>query len=624
MRSVHPAVIGLALLSSPSVFAAHGDEPPHYTRPPFSVSTPASVAEFSLSSDRHLDAVAMRLGPASRRVLGMVNDGRGLADNWSGTVVLSDDTNVVRAMNEDSCQAFQDQAFVAWLDDRDGAGATRVHFNRYDRNSDAWGASPTVVDDSTYPSGSDVTDFRMIVKRGTSGSATVVVLVRVRASGEDHVLLTVSPDAGATFLPAVPVTTPVGSPGNVGAVACDLRLGALHLAWSDDRAGSTDVYYRTAILDFAGTALFLGPETAISSGQNTEQVGRLVLQAGAEFGWTGSDQKYVGVAYLQEDGDGTRDLHLATSRDDGLSFTDVVISQTAVGGTEVESFDLEIPGDTFVVTWQDDSSGTQQVYRSESDDGLAFTDPVRMSASEDPSHQGFAPRISPSFGTPDGACIAFLELGEIGLEVHSAFADQSFGGSWHDEEYPRVSAAQSDPPVRDVADPDLAYNQLYYDYLVGWREETAPGSGIYSLVLGGYRPPFVILEGYEALSRGMQFEILHVPFQDTFGFVMVSLASPTSGAGTLLYDGRRTGFVSDATTGLWLTSRWKYAFFRNDSAGEGGLTRRFPLPPMLEAPDLTFLAVTWGPFGEYHTLTEPFTLSFGSPPTPPSKLDSAP
>ena len=43
--------------------------------------------------------------------------------------------------------------------------------------------------------------------------------------------------------------------------------------------------------------------------------------------------------------------------------------------------------------------------------------------------------------------------------------------------------------VADVRDPDVAYNQLYYNYIVGWREETAPGSNVYGLVLGGYRAP---------------------------------------------------------------------------------------------------------------------------------------
>jgi hypothetical protein len=586
----------------------HGEEPPHYKRAPFVVpDLPASVAQFSLSSDEHLDAVAIRLGAASRRVLAIVNDGRGLEDNWSSPELLSDDTNVVRVFDENSCQVFRDRAYVAWLDDRDGAAATRVHFNRYDQSSDEWLATPLEVDDSTYPAGSDVRGMRMVVKRGTSGGTYVILLVSLTASGQDHVYVTISADAGSTFQAPVPVAANPAALGEVGGIDCDLRFGELHLTWSDDRSGTMDVYYRRAILNFFGTPLFSAPEVALAAGSETS--GRLVLEANAENGWTGSDQKYVGIAYLQDEGDATTSLHVLTSRDNGASFSDVLIDQTASFDTEVSSFDFEIPGDTFTVVWEDDSDGTHQVYRSDSDDGLAFTDPIRTSGFEQPSNLGFSPRISPSSGTPDGACIVFLEDGGLGPEVLTNFSDQSFGGEWHDEEYPVLSQAQ-EPPFRDVQDPDVSYNQLYYNYVVGWREETASGSGVYQLVLGGYRPPQVELE---LTPDAMRFAAFHVPFQYTFGFLLLSMTPPTSGPGTVLYDGRRTGLVSDGLTALWLTNHWQFAVFENESAEEGGETALFPLPPMMSALDVTFLCASWGPFGELHTLSEPFVATI--PPT---------
>jgi hypothetical protein len=452
----------------------------------------------------------------------------------------------------------------------------------------------------------------MVVKRGTSGSTFVIVLVRVRASGQDRVLATVSVDAGTTF--NAPVAVSSGVHGEVGALACDLRFGELHLAWSDDRAGTMDVYYRRALLSFAGAPFFSAPESVLSTGAGSETIGRIVLETNAEFGWSGTDQKYVGVAYLQDDGDGTTDLHVQTSRDNGASFNDVVIAQTT-GGTQVASFDFEIPGDTFTVVWQDDSDATQQVYRSDSDDGLAYTEPVRTSGFEDTSNAGSAPRISPSSGTPDGACIVFVEEGVDGAEVLTNFSDQAFGGAWHDEEYPRVSRAQGDPPPVDVKEPDVAYNQLYYNYLVGWLEESAGGSGAYGLVLGGYRPPQVELE---LTPDAMRFAVFHVPFQDTFGFVMLSATSPTSGPGTVLYDGRRTGLVSDGLTSLWSTTRWQFAVFENSSLEEGGETALLPLPPMVSALEITFLVASWGPFGQLHTLSEPFVATI--PPTAFRKL----
>lgn len=604
----------LAICALAHALWAHGGEEPHYKRDPFVLpGLGNSVEEFSLSSDEHLDAVAIRLGGSSGRIVAILNDGRGLQDNWTPDEVICDDTNVARELNEDSCQVFEDQAFVSWLDDRDGGTLTRVHFNRYDQPSDSWLPAALEIDDSTYPPASDVRRARMVVKRGTSGAAHVIVIVALRSAGQDHVYVSVSPDAGGSFNPPVRVHASASSPGLVGAVACDMRFGELHLAWTDNRAGSMDVHYRLALLDFFGNPLFFGSEHAISTGTGTNATGRLVLETNAELGWSGSDQKYVGVAYLQNDGDGTTNLHVLASQDNGTSFGDLIVAQTATPSTEVASFDFEIPGDTFVVTWQDDSDGTPQVYRSQSDDGTSFVPPVRVSGFDDAAHLGSAPRISSSFGTPDGACVVFLEQNEFGgIEVNSSFGDQSFGGEWHDEEYPQVSnAAGKGAGIVDA--PDVSYNQLYYNYVVGWREESAPGSGFFNLVLGGYRPPWILLEGWNAGSIAMFFEILHVPFQDTFGYVVVSMTPPTSGPGTVLYDGRSTGFVPDGLTNTWLTSRWAYSVFLNDSSNEGGTTRPFLFPPMASGPDLTFQAVSWGPFGELHTLTEPRTQIFEGP-----------
>jgi hypothetical protein len=615
----------LALLVLAPVLGAHGGEEPHYKRPPFVVpGLSDSVEEFSLSSDQHLDAVAIHLGGSSGRIVAILNDGRGLEDNWTPAEIISDNTNVTRVLNDDACQVFEDQAFVSWLDDRDGAGLTRVHFNRYDPPSDSWLPAAVELDDSTYPHASDVRRWRMVVKRGTSGGVHVIVLAALRSAGQDHVFVSISPDGGSNFNPPVRVHASASSPGTVGAVACDLRFGELHLAWTDDRAGTMDVHYRLALLDFFGNPLFLEAERAISTGPGTNAVGRLVLQANAEFGWSGSDQKYVGVAYLQNDGDGTTNLHVLTSQDNGTSFGDALIAETATPGTAVAAFDFEIPGDTFVVTWEDDSDGTPQTYRSQSDDGAAFLPATRISGFEEPKNMGFAPRISPSFGNPDGACIVFLEQNPFGgIEINSSFGDQAFGAEWHDEEYPQVSNAAG-KGAGAVEAPDVSYNQLYCNYVVGWREESAPGSGFFNLVLGGYRPPWVRLEGWRADSASMHFEVLHLPFQDTGGYVVVSLAPPTSGPGTVLYDGRKTGFVPDGLTNTWLTNRWAYSVFLNDSANEGGTTRAFVFPPMASGPDLTFQAVSWGPFGELHTLTEPQVQAFEGPLVKPRRTATPP
>lgn len=600
LSRVLPAALLLASLAA-------GEE--HYTRAPFQLA--ASVQDFALASDGELSIAATLDDPSSGRVQAAVNDGRGLAANWTLPVRISDDTNVLRVLDDSSCQVFGGQAFVAWLDDRHGAAATRVHLNRFDDASDSWFAAPLVVNDTGLPVGSDVQEFHLVAKRGTSGATYVFVMTRVRAGGADHLYLNVSFDGGLNFRAPQRVNQSGASPGTIGGLSCDSRFGEIHVAWTDDRNGTMDVFYRLGLLSFSGNVIWFQGDTLLSSTAGSEALGSPKLDVNGEFGWTGFDAKYVGVAYLQDDGDGTANLHVASSSDNGVNWSDVLLSQTAGPAVDVQDFGFDIPGDTFVVVWQDDSSGAPQVYRAESTDGAAFVDVSQMSAQEILTSTGRDVALTGSFGLPDGSLVAFIEDTPAGPEIFTAFGDQAFGGEWHDE-YVAVSSAQSDSPGVDVRAPRAALNALYYNFIVGWLQESAPASGSYNLWIGGYRPQQVELEGWFPGSPSIQWHVEHTPFQDTFGFVLASLVPPTSGAGTVLYDGRKTGFVFDGVTAS-LLNQPQFLIFRNDSATEGGSTQPKPIPPFVNAPPLTYMAVTWGPFGDLHVLTEPFRTPFELP-----------
>ncbi len=600
--------IGFLLGLSRGALAQHE----HYVRDPFKIPGTGAVEELALGSDQELSVILFREGGAGGRVRAVVNDGRGLSANWSSADLVSNDTNAVRALDPTSCQVQGGRAFAAWLDDRDGAGQTRVHFNRYTNATDTWLAAPIEVNDSSYPVGADVQDFHMVAKRGTSGLTYVLVMVHLEAAGADYVFVTLSSDGGATFAAPINANSGGGSPGDVGGIGCDMRFGELHLAWTDASAGTMDLYYRLALTNLVGQVFFFGSERMLSTAVGSEAEGTPILEVNGEFGWSGTDQKYVGIAYRQDDGDGTTDLHLATSRDNGANFDDIVVARTAFPGVDVGSIDLELPGDTYVVTWEDDGEGTPQVFRGESADGSAITLVTQMSAQAVAEDTGSDPRISPSFGTPDGSMIVFVEDTPEGPEVVTAFGDQAFGGEWH-EEYPAVSHAQQKGPEVDVKSPDVAYNARYYNFIVGWLQEGVAGSGDHELWVGGYRPHQVELDGWFQGSPSIQFTIEHTPFQDTFGFVLVSLQPPTPGTGTVLYDGRRTGVVFDSITNLLAGSHFPFFAFVNDSTLEGGITLPFSIPPFVSAPDLTYFALTWGPFGDLHAITEPFVAEFGAP-----------
>jgi len=586
---------------------AVGEE--HYTRAPFQLAT--SVQDFQVASDGEVSVIAYLEGPSTGRIRASLTDGRGLAANWSLPVRISDDTNVLRSLDDSSCQTFGTQAFVAWLDDRDGAAATRVHLNRFDDTTDTWFAAPVEVDDTGLPVGSDIEEFHLVAKRGTSGATYVYVMTRVAAGGLDHLFINVSFDGGATFNPPQRVNQSGTSPGQIGGISCDSRFGELHVAWTDDRNGTMDLFYRLGLLSFGGNVIWFQGDTLLSTTAGSEALGSPLIDVNGEFGWTGFDAKYVGVAYLQDDGDGTSNLHVASSADNGVIWSDALLAQTAGTAVDVQDFDFDIPGDTFVVVWQDDSSGEPQVYRAESSNGAAFVDVSQMSAQETFTNTGRDVALSSSFGLPDGSVVAFIEDTPLGPEIFTAFGDQAFGGEWHDE-YIAVSSAQSDSPGVDVRSPRAALNALYYNFILGWMQESAPASGSFDLWIGGYRPQQVELEGWFPGSASIQWHVEHTPFQDTFGFVLASLAPPTDGPGAVLYDGRKTGFVFDGVTAS-LLNQPQFLIFRNDSATEGGSTQPKPIPPFVSAPALTYLAVTWGPFGDLHVLTEPFRTEFELP-----------
>jgi len=595
-----PAAILLAALAT-------GEE--HYTRAPFQLAT--SVQDFQVSSDGEVSVIAYVEDPATGRIRASVTDGRGLAANWSLPVLISDDSSAARSLDDSSCQTFNGQAFVAWLDDRDGPGATRVHLNRFDDLTDTWFGAPLEINDTGLPVGSDIQEFSLVAKRGTSGNTYVYVMTLVEAGGQDHLFMNVSFNGGGTFGAPQRVNQSGASPGQIGGISCDSRFGEIHVAWTDDRNGTMDLFYRLGLLSFSGNVIWFQGDTLLSTTVGSEALGSPKLDVNGEFGWSGFEAKYVGVAYLQDDGDGTSNLHVASSPDNGINWSDALIAQTALTDVDVADFDFDIPGDTFVVTWEDDSAVDPQVYRSESTDGMAFLDVSQMSAFEELSNTGRDVDLSGSFGLPDGSMIAFIEDTPGGPEIFTAFGDQAFGGEWHDEFIP-VSTAQSDSPGVDVKSPGAALNALYYNFVIGWLQESAPASGSFDLWVGGYRPQAVELEGWFPGSPSIQWVVEHTPFQDTFGFVLASLQPPTDAAGTVLYDGRKTGFLFDGVTAS-LLNQPQFLIFRNDSASEGGSTQPKPIPPFVSAPPLTYMAVTWGPFGDIHVITEPFRTEFELP-----------
>jgi hypothetical protein len=591
---------------------------PHYARLPAMASAAGhAVDSFAIASDAELSVIAYR-EQSSGVVYATINDGRGLAadaaagSGWSPPVAVSSNTNVLRRVQRDSVQVVAGQAIVTWIDDELGGSLSTVFLSRL--VSGTW-TTPVAV----HAALGDVRNYAVVGKPGLNGAMNVHVTFAANNGLSDEILAVSSLDAGATFPILQTVSSAVGSGRQIGGVAIDSQAGEVYYAWTDDRSGRFDTWFRRSIQGFVGP-FWLGNEVNLSVNPGgTDSLAAPALQVGGSPGWTGTPQRTVGVAYRRSDGDGTTSLRLAVSQDNGATFAPAaVVAHTNAANVTVAQFDLELVAGEIVALWQDNAEdngaggvtvpipAVSQVWRAESANGVSWPIVQQLSAQEDPNATGSSVQIARLVGAADGTMAVFLEQNATGVEVKSAFADQANGTEWHDE-YPQVSSAQGKGAQRAVTAATLAYNALYYNFLVGWLQELTPGSNTYRLMVGGYRPPEVEVVGWYQGSTEFHFEVGHLPFQDSYAFVLLSLAADHAPGGNLLLpDGRKTGIQFDAFTGFGFDNFF-YFVGPNDPANEGVVTPTLPfaIPALLPLGlELCYVATSWGPYGNLHVVTD--------------------
>lgn len=626
-----PAFLAGLLMAAP--LAAQHQHGAHQTREPEALTAPGPFGNLSVASGDELSLVLFS-NALTQAVLVCESDGRALNGTWSAPQPVSGAGGGARFVQRDSIHVDLGLGFAVWLEDRASSADSRIFYNV--RTSAGWG-QPRAIGDAGLPANADILAYRAVFERSLSGAPCAAVLYSVLdpATQAQSLWISTSGNGGFSFQAPVPVAEagpiPGGSATRIGGLALDLQLAELHCAWTDDRSGTSRVYYRRGGIDFFGRAFFYGPlatgERLISAPGSRAAADDLMLQVNGERRWTGSSQKYVGIAW-REDGalPGTASLFVRASHDSGSNFlSPAIVAHTGRSGIAVRNFDFEILGDTFAITWADNARLDPQgnvviptpaeshIWRAESSDGSTF-DPLQganvaqLSAQSDPLHVGRAPKIAYAEGTPDAGMIAFLDVGPAGPEVATTFSDQEYGGEWHGDDFPIVSEAQGEGPGHGVPGPALAYNKRYNNFVVAWAQESAPNSLQWEIHVGGYRPQQVEIEGWEVGSNEIHFVFEHLPFEDTFAFVLLSQsASNAFGGNLLLPDQRKTGLIPDALTFVGLEL---FGFFAApiDPAIEGAETIGFPIPPDLPVGlPISFCGVSWGPFGEFHLLTETVT-----------------
>lgn len=613
---------------------ASSQEPAHYVREAFAVDGQNdSVDAFSLSTHSELSVVAFR-SAVTQEIFAVTTDGRGLDDDgsagagWSAPVRISSPGSTQRRIIRESAASIDNKAYVVWSEFVPAFGTSRLFYAVHDAG--LWG-SPVQVTDTGIPSNADVTDFTFVAKRGLNGSHYLYLLYAVQLAGSEFLLMSVSADGGSTFNPPTPVPalSPIGA--EIRGVSIDVQLGEIYCTWIDNRTGSGSVYFRRAIADFFGQPIWLSGDVPLQVGTPTaDAVGMPIVAVNGSIGWNGQDQKYVGVAWRNADGDGTNSLHLCASHNSGAAFfPESVVAHTDQPNVSVANFDFEIVATDFTLVWEDNASDdgmggvtipfpvASQCWRAESADGITLDVVQQMSAQEDPAASGKKPLLARTVGIPDGTAAIFLEESSLGREVKTAFGDQEFGSEWHDE-YPQVSAAQTEPnQIADVLSPDIAQNPLYYNFVAAWLEEGTPGSGVYDLMIGGYRPQEIEVLDFFQGSSTCRFHLGHLPFQDTYGFVLVALGASNAASGNLaLYDGRKTGLIADAVTSFGLSNFGLFVGV-NDPIAEGVETLPFTIPPSVPVGlELCAIGVSWGATGNIHVVTDFMRFAVEAPPAP--------
>jgi hypothetical protein len=529
-----------------------------------------AACELAVGSDLELSLVLYKECGAGEPLRFTVSDGRGV--DWTAPLALPGASGAAKQVQRDSVHVIGARAFAVWSDDALGASSTALRFSRF--QSGSW-SSPLTIE-TGLPVGVDVSAWKTIARSGPSGDVHVYVLANVRGpatGGVDRVYLLTSNDAGASFLPALAVTS-APSGADAEGLGLDVQGDRLVVAWTDDRnalaapGSGLDLWVRAGTVAANGSVSWAGSEQQYD------------LQLGASTQSTNADPIVAiegvkqGIAW-REDGlvNGNDQLYLRRSDDAGATWNSPdLIGSYAPSQDSVTAFDFELVGPVWTLAWEDDRGGAANVYRAESKDGAGFPETPLTTLG------GRQPLISRSIGTPSGATVVYIVDTRSGSELAAYYADQESGAEWHDE--PLQLADGLVPGIDEVVSPAVAYNHRYYNFVIPFL--AGAGDPIASEpFITGFRPPSLYPEGFVAGPANPLFELGHLPFEDLFAFVLIA---EQPGLGQLfLPDGRETGLAFDALTTFGL-SQFNFFFAGNDPVARGAMTIPLStnLPPGFE------------------------------------------
>ncbi len=444
-----------------------------------------------------------------------VSDGCGI--NWSPPLRADTVPATKFIVAGESVKVCGDQVFVAWSDDRFDDPVTLdiesvIVVNVYNCITGTF-SGEVVVPKQLGPGLSDVTDYRISVVSPPTGPATVYVLMAEEdpVSGFESLVLAVSQDRGVTF-PIVTPIVPIGSFFDVDAIDLDSALGTVEIAWEDDRngAGFDDVFHVSSSdrgVTISGITQLdaSGPVNGDADNDIHVEVagGKCVVAWQEEAGATGPEEVHANVSV------------------GGVFQGDVLIGNYTPGVHDVDAAVAGItPSGNIVVAWDDDRTGTDEIYVAVSKDcGLTYTEVGQLSS----GGGGFPVVIPYEKVQKDGVCVLWTGQPFPNI-VESAYSND--GGCNYE---PTIRVDDNSPGDADFA--FGAFNDCYQNFVMTWISDPTGTNALYA---GGYRAQTITPNGVVAGPTVANFDFEHFDGRCPQAWALLSLSPgflPLPGSG---------------------------------------------------------------------------------------------
>lgn len=494
-----------------------------------------------------------------------VSDGTG--KSWGAPVrVDGDGTGARKDMKASSVAVSGDNVFVLW-EDRRTTTSRELFFNRSTDGGATYLGEVAIDKGEVFGTG-EMRDWTM---RVDGDRIYILSSVDVGASGMDEELYLInSQNAGASFSAAVYVPGIVGQTADVDAIGMAVQGLIVHIAYADDRAGDSsfdDVFYCRSS---DGGATFGVQDLQLDT--SGALVGDQEAGAEVELG-VAADGLLVAVSWESELSDlANEEVRVAVSTNGGTSFNaDVMVGGYSTATDDADNAVLAINDGNVIVAWEDNRTGSDEIYVATSADNGATFFETQLSTTG-----GGFPAIA---GPGDGG--DYLAIGWTGGTFpESAFGSISLDGG---ATFPAGSAYSTTTGDADFN--RISFNGLYDNLVSVWLTDDV--GGFNNVFAGGYRSQTVTLNGVPAAGNNISFDATGFGASEN-GYVFRVLVSGSTGSVTLPGDSRNTCLGLD---NILMKSSSKSSLVGNIDVNGNGGTPTSAVPPTSTLPIGTMLSI---------------------------------